>query len=81
MSSGIPLLTTKLKGIPDEYSEFVYFFEEETVEGFKNTMNKMLTKSSLELATLGHKAKSFIRSRKNNIEQSKLFYQAFSGCL
>ena len=34
MASGIPLLTTRLPGIPLEYFDFVYVFEEENVEGY-----------------------------------------------
>lgn len=33
MTSGIPLLTTKLLGMPEEYYEYVYLFDDESVEG------------------------------------------------
>ena len=33
MACGTPLLTTKLPGIPDEYYEYCYTLDDETVDG------------------------------------------------
>lgn len=38
MVSGTPLLTTVLPGMPKEYHEYVYLLEDESLEGFRNTI-------------------------------------------
>ena len=74
MASGIPLLTTKLPGIPPEYLNFVYLFEEENIEGFKKSIQLVLEKPAEELFDFGAKAKEFVLTNKNNKIQAKVFY-------
>lgn len=71
MASGTPLLTTKLSGMPKEYYEYVYLFEDEKVDGYLQAMKKVLTLDSGELRKKGKSAKEFIIQYKNNIKQSK----------
>lgn len=71
MLSGTPLLTTKLPGIPEEYMPFIYTFDEESVQGFANTMHKILSYSDKELQDKGQQAQQFVLSNKNNYIQSK----------
>lgn len=71
MSTGTPLLTTKLPGMPEEYCDYVYLFEDETVEGFANTLKKILDLPVEELLEKGRRAKEFVLSQKNYIEQGK----------
>ncbi len=73
MASGTPLLMTKLPWMPKEYLEYIYLFEEESVDGFKKTLDYILTLSSDELNKMGNKAKEFILNNKNNVQQSKKF--------
>lgn len=75
MVSGTPLLTTKLPGMPKEYYPYVYFFENETIEGMNNTLRLVLGKSSDELYDFGKMAKEFILREKTNIKQAKKFYE------
>jgi glycosyltransferase involved in cell wall biosynthesis len=70
MASGTPLITTKLPGIPFEYFNYTYCFEDETVEGFKNTLISVLTLSDKELNDKGKTAKMFILKNKNSIKQT-----------
>lgn len=79
MASGIPLLTTKLPGIPKEYFDYVYVFENETVEGYQIAMEGILNRSISELTTKGENAKKFVLSNKNNKIQAEKFYNNFKS--
>ena len=71
MSTGTPVLTTKLPGIPDEYYKFLYVFDDETLEGFIKTIDDILNKKKSELTLKGFDAKKFVIEFKNNIVQTK----------
>lgn len=71
MASGTPLLTTKLAGIPDEYFNHLYVFENEDYESMKKTISDVLSKTRVELNSKGKQAREFIISEKNNIVQAK----------
>lgn len=70
MVSGTPTLTTQLPGMPKEYNDYVYLFENESVEGMSKTLQIILSKSNEELHLFGHKAKEFVLRNKNNITQA-----------
>lgn len=71
MSSGTPVLTTRLAGIPEEYYKYIYCFEGENIEDYANKITKILHKDNEELTTKGEKAKEFVLKNKNNIVQTK----------
>jgi len=71
MASGTPLLTTKLPGMPEEYYEHVYLFDDESVEGMARTMEWILNLPKEELHAKGAAAKEFVLREKNNIVQAK----------
>jgi len=71
MLSGTPLLTTVLPGMPKEYHEYVYLLEDESLEGFRNTIQEILSKSSTELNAFGKKSKDFVLNNKSNVIQAK----------
>jgi glycosyltransferase involved in cell wall biosynthesis len=71
MLSGTPVLTTKLSGIPDEYFQHIYTFDEETVEGYTHKLNEILSLPDEELKQTGLKAQEFVLKNKNNIIQSQ----------
>jgi glycosyltransferase involved in cell wall biosynthesis len=70
MASGTPLLTTKLPGIPEEYYNYVYLFEDESVEGMAKTLERILELPKEELHAKGAVAKEFVLREKNNIRQA-----------
>jgi glycosyltransferase involved in cell wall biosynthesis len=74
MTSGTPLVTTRLKGIPNEYFNYCFVFESETVEGISKTLNTLLLKEPVELLNFGIKAKQFVLQNKNNIIQAERIY-------
>ena len=69
MASGTPLLSTKLPGIPDEYFDFIYTFENESLEGMTDSITRLLSKSTQELSEKGLAAKEFLMYEKNNLVQ------------
>ena len=77
MASGVPLLTTRLPGIPKEYFNYVYIFDKETMEGYEAAMLNVLSKSKEELKDFGLKAQNFVLHNKNNKIQAERFYSHF----
>jgi hypothetical protein len=66
LASGTPVLTTRLPGIPDDYSDKMFFIDLETVEGIKDSMLNCLSKSQVELNLFGYNAKLYVTKNKNN---------------
>jgi hypothetical protein len=75
MLSGTPLLTTKLPGIPDEYFQHLYTFDEESITGFARKMSEILSLPETELIQQGKNAQEFVLKNKNNILQSKRIFE------
>lgn len=71
MASGTPLLTTILPGMPEEYYDYVYLFDDESVEGMAKTLDRILKLPKEELHAKGAAAKEFVLREKNNIVQAK----------
>ena len=70
MVSGTPLITTKLPGMPEEYHDYVYLFNDESVEGICQSLQRVLNHESEELHRFGNAAKSFVLTKKNNVVQA-----------
>lgn len=71
MVSGTPLLTTRLAGIPDEYFEYIFCINDESLEGMTRILKEVLGKSREELHKKGMNAKHFMLTKKSNIVQAK----------
>lgn len=78
MLSGTPLLTTKLPGIPNEYFDYLYTYNEETIDGMAHTMQEIISLPSEELQGKGREAQKFVLENKNNIIQSKRLIDFFT---
>lgn len=70
MASGTAVITTKLPGMPKEYHNFVYLFEDESIEGMHRSLNTVLNNNSQDLHHFGNASKSFVLTKKNNLVQS-----------
>ena len=70
MASGTPVLTTDLPGMPSEYKEYVYIIEDETKEGIKDTLKKLLKQAPQVLYEKGIAARNFVLTQKNSRIQS-----------
>lgn len=70
MASGTPLVTTALPGIPREYYDYLYIFDDETTTGIYRTLKNLLTLPGEELMPKGRAAQEFICTNKNGKVQS-----------
>ena len=70
MTTGTPLLTTKLPGMPQEYYHYVYLFDHETVEGYARCIDHIIDSDPFELTQKGQDARSFVLLNKNNKQQT-----------
>ena len=71
MVSGTPLLTTCLPGIPEEYNDYVYLFDNETTEGYAKKIDEIMNLSPEDLQCKGKAAKEFVLKEKNHIKQAQ----------
>ncbi|HEY3269711.1 MAG TPA: glycosyltransferase [Geothrix sp.] len=70
MASGTPILTTPLPGMPAEYLDHVYTFQDESVEGMAGMLSLLLARPREELHLRGQGAKMFVLTRKSNLIQA-----------
>lgn len=77
MVSGTPLLTTPLPGMPREYNPYVYLFNDESVEGFYQTLKLLLMNPKEDLHEFGRLAKEFVLAHKSNVMQAKRVLSLF----
>lgn len=71
MASGTPTIMCKLHSLPNEYLEYLFIFEDESIEGYKNKIVEVCSKPSDYLSNFGNMASNFIKSKKNEIIQAK----------
>lgn len=65
MSSGVPFLSSRLQGIPEEYFEYIYSIDDVSISGISNAL-KMVFCDSLETRTKkAYEAQKFILLNKN----------------
>lgn len=69
--SGTPILSTKLDGIPPVYYNYLIPVEDESVNGFKNALNKIYEMTLSDLNKIGIKGRAFAQNEKTNIIQAK----------
>ena len=71
MTSGTPVLATKLPGIPDEYYNYIYTFLGETVEEMAQSFKDILSLPQESLTEKGLQAYKFVTEHKNSQAQAK----------
>lgn len=71
MTSGKPVIMYKLDGIPDEYDEYLYYFNGTSPENIATKILEVCEQSEQELILFGQKAKHFVADNKNEIIQAK----------
>jgi len=60
MASGTPVLTTRLSGIPPQYGPYVYWIEDDSVEGIERSLRAVMLVAADERAAKGHAAAKFV---------------------
>lgn len=75
MSSGTPLLTTKLPGMPKDYYPYIYLLEDESVEGYTNTLCAVLSIAEDILREKGQSAREYVLKNKNlKVQTSRILH-------
>lgn len=73
MASGTPVLMSPLPSMPEEYKQYLYLFEDESIEGMKQMIEDVLSFNSENLKSKGDTAKDFIQKNKNaNVQIKKI---------
>lgn len=70
MTAGRPVLSTKLPGIPDDYKNYILWFDDESEESFISKITDVLKMSDDEITSFGQKAYDFCVSNKNGEKQA-----------
>ena len=70
MSTGTPVLTTVLPGMPKEYHPYVYLLEEETADAIAERLGGIFAQPADVLFEKGMAAREFILKEKNNVSQA-----------
>lgn len=71
MLSGRPVIMNKLEGIPEDYFEYINWFDGEDPESMAKTITRICSTNKRELDTMGNKARDFIIKYKNETMQAK----------
>ena len=71
MASGTPTLMSRLKSLPEDYYPYLFFFENETIEGMSSMIQKCLDLEPSFLKNFGREASSFILKNKTSTKQAK----------
>ncbi|MBQ3194484.1 MAG: glycosyltransferase [Oscillospiraceae bacterium] len=71
MSTGTPVLTTVLPGMPKEYHPYVYLLEDESACGICEALKTVLAQSEESLFQKGIRARNFVLHEKNNVIQAE----------
>lgn len=70
MESGTPVLMFKLSGVPDEYDNYLYYFNENDVYSMSAKIVEICEKPDNELIDFGLRAKFFVKNQKNGKEHA-----------
>lgn len=70
MASGTPVLTTKLRGIPAEYDDYLYYVSSVDVSEIAREIDAILALPSSKREEIGLRAQGFVRTGKNRRVQA-----------
>lgn len=70
MASGTPVLTSRLVGIPAEYAQYIFFFDDNSVDSLGRKIREILDLPVQTLKEIGSKAKEFALGQKSNTVQA-----------
>ncbi len=79
MSSGTPLLTTKLLSMPAEYEPYVYLFPDDSVEGIRTGLEHTLSDLAVHGNDIGQQAHEFVMNNKSETVQANKVLTLLEG--
>ena len=71
MASGTPVLTTRLVGVTDEYTPYVYWIHDDSPAGIREALRDVLQLPEAERLNKGRQAAEFIRATRSSEAQGK----------
>jgi glycosyltransferase involved in cell wall biosynthesis len=71
LGTGRPVILCRLPGIPEEYFDYVYPLEDESVHGMATLLHEVLEKPDEELDAFGRRARAFVLENKNYKKQGE----------
>lgn len=69
LASGTPALTTRLPGIPKEYDAYLYFIDDESENGIRKALEKVLSLPGETLIARGKAGQTWVLKEKNSQRQ------------
>lgn len=75
--SGVPTIVYKLPGMPEEYNDYFYFIEGNSIRNMTDTLLSVCEKKPMELKQFGAEARKFVLSEKNNLKQVEKILSMF----
>lgn len=77
LASGTPTLMSRLSCMPPEYDEYLFYFDDESVEGMAKKIEEICEMSQMELNEFGNKASKFIMEQKKPKPQMRKAIEFF----
>ena len=74
MASGVPVLMTRLPGVPIEYFDYVYVIENESSNGISQKLKEIFSVSEESRYQFGLSARKFVLGKKSCSQQTKRIY-------
>lgn len=71
MCSGTPVITTKIDGMPKEYDDYLFYFDDYSVDGLKQKIEEVLKYDSAIIEKKGIDAFNFVYKEKSAYVQAK----------
>lgn len=81
MSTGRPVLTTKLPGIPEEYYNYLFFFPGDSIESISEGIISLCSEDRETLDEKGRQGQKFVFEERNNVIQGKRMLSFFNELL
>lgn len=69
MTTGTPVLSTRLAGIPTEYQNYLFWFNGESVDEMRKRLIEISLMDDADLKSMGKKAREFVFKNKTNLIQ------------
>lgn len=71
MVSGTPVISTRIKSIPQEYFKYIIPIEEESVDGIREVLRSAAATSNKDRCMRGNASKEFVLTEKNCVRQAE----------
>jgi len=79
LSSGVPVVTYKLDGIPNEYDKFIKYVPDNSIKSLRKVLVDVCKKSEKDRVCLGRYAFEFVRDNKNPKVQARKIIELISN--